>query len=143
MESQTPRIGDSPSASWEQAAFPALIPVDIRQQAAAVSDQYKNSVLLDVNTHCVRLAVMAGEYRWHHHPHSDELFMVLEGELEIDLEDGRTVVLKPGQLFNIPAGARHRTRARARTVNLCFEDKAAYADVVFDDDGAPAASGPP
>jgi mannose-6-phosphate isomerase-like protein (cupin superfamily) len=76
---------------------------------------------------------MVGEYRWHRHPHSDECFLILEGELEIDLDEGRLVVLKPGQMFNLPAGVRHRTRARVRTVNLCFEDKLAYTDVVFDE----------
>jgi mannose-6-phosphate isomerase-like protein (cupin superfamily) len=106
--------------------------LDLKQLADQAGDSYTNFVVLDVNQHCVRLAVMVGEYRWHRHPHSDECFLVLEGELEIDLEDGSLVVLKPGQMFNVPAGVRHRTRARKRTVNVCFEDKLAYDDAVFD-----------
>jgi mannose-6-phosphate isomerase-like protein (cupin superfamily) len=86
-----------------------------------------------VNDHCVRIAVVQGEYRWHQHPHSDECFLILEGELEIDLADGKTVRLKPGQSFNIPAGTVHRTRAIQRTVNLCFENRDAYTDVLFED----------
>jgi mannose-6-phosphate isomerase-like protein (cupin superfamily) len=126
------KIATTPPPEWEQAAFAGLVAVDLKQQADQVTERYKNSVLLNVNQHCVRLAVMEGEYPWHRHPNSDECFLVVEGELEIDLDDGKLVVLKPGQMLTIPAGVRHRTRARKRTVNVCFEEKLAYNDVVFD-----------
>ncbi|MEA3177566.1 MAG: hypothetical protein QOI59_1089 [Gammaproteobacteria bacterium] len=133
MHTKDSSVGETPDPQWEQPAFAGLVPVDLKQQSDQVNEPYKNSVLFNVNQQCVRLAVMVGEYRWHRHPHSDECFLILEGELEIDLDEGRLVVLKPGQMFNIPAGVRHRTRARVRTVNLCFENKLAYTDVVFDE----------
>jgi mannose-6-phosphate isomerase-like protein (cupin superfamily) len=117
----------------EEAAFPALTVVNFGQEAAAVEQSYKNFVAFNVNNHCVRLAVVQGEFRWHRHPHSDECFLVVEGELEIDLAGGRTFRLKAGEAFTIPAGVVHRTRAQARAVNLCFEDRNAYTDVVFED----------
>lgn len=118
----------------EQAAVSPLTVVDLARQAAAVPEPYKNFVLTNVNDHCVRMAVMVGEYRWHRHLHSDECFLVLEGVLEIDLADARTIRLAPGEMFTIPAGVRHRTRAPERCVNLCFEGAGAYTDVVFDED---------
>ena len=117
----------------ETAAFAPLAIADLKQAAASVLDEYKNFVALNVNDHCVRLAVMQGEFRWHHHPQSDECFFVLEGELEIDLAEGQTFRLSPGEAFTIPAGVVHRTRSRKRAVNLCFEHRGAYTDVVFDD----------
>ncbi len=108
-----------------------LVTINVKREADAVSETYKNVVLNQVNDHCIRMAVMHGEYPWHHHPRSDETFLVVEGVFEIDLEGGRTVTLQPGELFTIPAGVRHRTRARERTVNLCFENIEAYTDVVF------------
>ena len=117
----------------EEAAFPALTVVNFGKAAAAVEQSYKNFVAFDVNNHCVRLAVMQGEFRWHQHPHSDECFLVVEGELEIDLRGGSTFRLRPGDGFTIPAGVVHRTRSHARAVNLCFEDRNAYTDVVFED----------
>lgn len=118
----------------EQAAFPAMIVVDLRREAAAIDQVYKNFVVLNVNNHCLRMAVMQGEFRWHRHPRSDECFLVLEGDLEIDFADGRTFHLQPGQAFTIPAGVVHRSRSRARAVNLCFEDRGAYTDVIFEED---------
>ena len=115
----------------EESAFAHLQTMNLTQAAAAVDGVYKNFVLSTVNDHCVRMAVMQGEYRWHQHPRSDECFLVLQGELAIDLADGRTIVLRPGEAFTIPTGVVHRTRARERSVNLCFENLGAYTDVVF------------
>jgi mannose-6-phosphate isomerase-like protein (cupin superfamily) len=124
---------DQGVAHSEQAAFPGLTVVNLKQEAASIDQTYKNFVVFDVNNHCVRLAVMQGEVRWHQHPSSDECFLAVDGELEIDLIDGRTFRLKPGEAFVIPAGIIHRTRSHARAVNLCFEDRNAYTDVVFAD----------
>lgn len=84
---------------------------------------YKNMVVSEVNDHVLRLAVIDGDFHWHKHEDCDELFMVLEGELLIDLEDRETISLKPGEIFNVPANTMHRTRSNGRTVNICFEKK--------------------
>lgn len=116
----------------EPVRYPPLTVVDIDSEAGAIPEEmYRNLVLSRVNTSCLRLAVLSGEYPWHRHPHSDELFLVMEGSLEIDLPDGRTLRLKPWQSIVVPAGTVHRTRGIGRTVNLCFEDLA--ADTVFVD----------
>ncbi|MBW5445811.1 cupin domain-containing protein [Cohnella sp. CFH 77786] len=81
---------------------------------------YRNWIVSEVNDHALRIAVIDGEFHWHQHEDCDELFMVLEGELFIDLED-KTISLKPGELFTIPRNVMHRTWSKERTVNLCFE----------------------
>lgn len=105
----------------EPIRFPPLTVVDVMAEAAAVTADYRNQVLSRVNTSCLRLAVMSGEYPWHRHPDSDELFLIVEGRLEIDLAGGPTLCLDPWQSVVIPAGTVHRTRAKGRTVNLTFE----------------------
>jgi mannose-6-phosphate isomerase-like protein (cupin superfamily) len=131
MDSGYALSGEPQSPNNEQPAFPRLGMVNLNHVAANVTDVYCNFVLNAINDHCVRIAVMQGEYRWHQHPHSDECFLVVEGQLEIDLADGRTIHLHPGELFTIPKGVVHRTRASVRTVNLCFEHRTAYTDVEF------------
>jgi len=111
--------------SAQTARYPALAVVDIRVEQAAITDSYRNEVLVDVNDDCMRLAVFEGEYRWHRHPDSDELFLVVAGTLQIDLEDGRRLELSEWQSVVIPAGTVHRTRAIGRTVNLTCEKKRA------------------
>ena len=109
--------------------YPPLVVVDLANEAAAVTDEYRNQVLCQVNISCLRLGVMTGEYPWHKHPHSDELFLVMDGRLEIELADGRILRLGPWQSVVVPAGIVHRTRGVGRTVNLCFE--AVAAETVF------------
>lgn len=89
-----------------------------------VSDinEYKNFIVSEMNDHVLRIAVIDGEFHWHEHD-TDELFMVIEGELLIDLKNEKTIQLLPGEIFNVPAYTQHRTRSNGRTVNLCFEKK--------------------
>ena len=132
----------SPSRETAAAAFPtaaeyatgravhrALAVVDLQAEQAAADAGYDNRVLLDVGDHCMRLSVFEGEYRWHHHPDSDELFLVVAGRLEIDIAGGERITLAPWQAVVIPAGTVHRTRAIGRTVNATFEKQGAR--VVF------------
>lgn len=96
--------------------------INLQEITKDIKDQHVNFPVSNINNHCLRIAVFSGEYKWHYHSNSDELFMVLEGELSIDFKDKDTAVLKPNDTLLIPAGTVHRTRAKQRTVNLCFED---------------------
>ena len=120
---------DALSYTTEAARFPARTIVDIQAEQRQVSAAYSNAVLLDVNGDCMRMAVFEGEYRWHYHPDSDELFLVVAGELEIDFDEGVRTRLGPWQCLVVPAGTVHRTRAIGRTVNVTFEKQ--QAGVVF------------
>jgi mannose-6-phosphate isomerase-like protein (cupin superfamily) len=113
----------------EPVQYPALEIVNLKEEGARVTDPYRNMVINRVNGSCLRLAVFDGEYRWHYHPTSDELFIVVEGCLAIDLEGGRELRLRPWESVTIPAKTVHRTRAIGRTVNLCFEELG--AETVF------------
>lgn len=119
------------SYASEPIRFAPLQVIDLAAEAAAVSEPYRNQVMSRVNGSCLRLAVFNDVYKWHHHPTSDELFLVVEGTLVIDLDGGTELRLGPWQAVTIPAGTIHRTRAIGRTVNLCFEELA--ADTVFVD----------
>lgn len=109
----------------ESAGFTALQVVDLGEIERAVTMPYRNQVLLNINGECLRLAVFEGEYHWHQHPRTDELFLVISGELHIEFADRPEAVLGPLQCMTVPAGTPHRTRAVGRTVNLTFEQQCA------------------
>jgi mannose-6-phosphate isomerase-like protein (cupin superfamily) len=115
----------------EPVKYPALHVTNLKEEGASVADSYRNQVINRVNGSCLRLAVFEGEYHWHYHPTSDELFIVVDGFLVIDLEDGRELRLEPWESVTISAKTIHRTRAIGRTVNLCFEE--VNAETVFVD----------
>lgn len=113
----------------EPVQYPALQVINLKEEGAKVADPYRNLVINRVNSSCLRLAVFDCEYRWHYHPQSDELFIVVEGCLAIDLEGGRELRLHAWESVTVPAMTVHRTRAIGRTVNLCFEELG--AETVF------------
>jgi mannose-6-phosphate isomerase-like protein (cupin superfamily) len=86
-----------------------------------VDTTYDNHPIAQINDHLVRISTMTEPYPWHLHPNSDETFLVIEGRLAIEFDQG-TLELSPGQLLTIPRGTRHRTRPiGGRSVNLTFE----------------------
>jgi len=94
--------------------------IDVNALVAACTHQWYNQTLCKVDESVVRVAVIQGEYHWHHHENEDEFFYVLSGRLLMDLE-GRTVELTPGEGIVIPKGAEHRPRVPERTVILMVE----------------------
>ena len=69
----------------------------------------------------VRLGVIEGKFHWHRHDDTDEFFLVLSGQLLLDLRDRETVVLEQHQGYTVPRGVEYRTRARGRTAILMVE----------------------
>lgn len=87
---------------------------------AAATQPWSNRTLTAVNDSVVRLGVLEGDFHWHKHDEEDEFFYVVEGRLDIELED-RTVSLAPGQGVTVPKGVMHFPHARGRTVVLMVE----------------------
>jgi mannose-6-phosphate isomerase-like protein (cupin superfamily) len=100
--------------------FEALSLIDVGAFAAA-HEPWTNRTLTTVNDSVVRVGIIEGDFHWHHHDVEDEFFLVLEGELHIDVDGGDTVVLGPHQGCTVPRGVEHRTRAPRRTVILMVE----------------------
>jgi mannose-6-phosphate isomerase-like protein (cupin superfamily) len=66
--------------------------INLQEITKDIKDKHVNFPVSNINNHCLRVAVFSGEYQWHYHSNSDELFMVLEGEPLIDFKDKDTVV---------------------------------------------------
>jgi mannose-6-phosphate isomerase-like protein (cupin superfamily) len=81
----------------------------------------RGASLTTVNDAVVRLGIIEGDFHWHKHNDEDEFFLVLEGQLLIDLQDRDTVTLNHHQGYTVPRGVMHRTRAPQRTAILMVE----------------------
>lgn len=105
--------------STAEILFPPAEQFDIKA-LADLHQPWWNRTLCEVSGSWVRLAVMEGDFHWHKHDDTDEFFMVIEGHLDIELED-RTISLGPNQCFTVPKGVLHFPRAKGRTVVLMAE----------------------
>jgi len=100
--------------------YGSLALIDIPAEIAA-HEPWFNQTLTTVNDTVVRLGLLEGDFHWHKHDEDDEFFLVLEGQLLIDLQDRATIVLGPHQGYTVPRGVMHRTRAPQRTAVLMVE----------------------
>jgi mannose-6-phosphate isomerase-like protein (cupin superfamily) len=95
--------------------------VNIPEKLASFSDHWAPRIVARYNDHEVRLVKVEGEFIWHSHDDTDELFLVLDGTLDIEMRD-RTVTLQAGELFVVPRGTEHRPAARNGEVKLLLID---------------------
>jgi mannose-6-phosphate isomerase-like protein (cupin superfamily) len=81
-------------------------PVDIAKKLSLFSDQWSPKVVARMNDYEIKVVKLEGEFVWHTHDDTDELFLVMSGQLTIQMRDGN-VTLEPGQLFVVPSGVEH------------------------------------
>lgn len=94
--------------------------VNFNQKFSLFEEQWSPKVIAEMNNYQFKLARLEGEFVWHQHEKTDETFIVLEGELSIDLESG-PVVLRAGEMLVIPKGMRHRPHATTEAKVLLVE----------------------
>jgi mannose-6-phosphate isomerase-like protein (cupin superfamily) len=81
-------------------------PVDLAERLSQFSEHWSPKVVARLNDYEVKVVKVEGEFVWHTHEDTDELFLVIDGELTIQLREG-DVVLRPGQLYVVPRGVEH------------------------------------
>lgn len=95
--------------------------VNLSEQLTRFDDTWAPKIVARYNDNEVRLVKTEGEWVWHKHDETDELFLILEGEFDMDFRDG-TVTVRPGELLIVPRGTEHRPAARRGLVKLLLID---------------------
>ena len=95
-------------------------PVRLRDKQALLKKPWTPGIVAAMNDLHFKLAKLDGEFVWHSHDDTDETFLCLEGEVEIQLRDG-AVTLREGDLFVVPRGVEHRPVAHSPCVVLLIE----------------------
>jgi mannose-6-phosphate isomerase-like protein (cupin superfamily) len=95
-------------------------PVNVQAALDSITELWQPHRLVSVNDSDVKVAKLLGEFVWHAHPESDELFLVISGSLTLQLRD-RIVVLEPNDIFVVPRGVEHRPLAVEETAVIMVE----------------------
>lgn len=93
---------------------------NIHQALATISERWQPHRLTSINDYDMKVVRLQGEFVWHTHPDTDELFMVIRGQLTVQQRD-RDVVLGPGDVYVVPRGVEHCPRADAEVEAILFE----------------------
>ncbi|QGW64393.1 cupin domain-containing protein [Lysobacter soli] len=83
------------------------VPINTAAKLATFDEHWQPRTVATFNGHDIMVVKVKGEFVWHSHADSDDLFLVLHGRIRIELRDG-AVELGPGELFVVPRGMEHR-----------------------------------
>lgn len=96
--------------------------VNLAGKLAQISTHWDPHVVADYNDNDIMVVKFQGEFPYHLHEDTDDFFLVLKGEMVMDLEDASHQV-KQGEVFVVPKGITHRPRAELECEVLLIEPK--------------------
>jgi len=86
-------------------------PINLAEKFAQFSEQWAPKIIAQMNDYHFKTVKIEGDFVWHSHAETDEVFIVLDGELTIHLRDG-DVTLRPGEMYVVPRGVEHKPEAK-------------------------------
>ena len=95
-------------------------PINFEEKLLKFSEHWSPKIIAQLNDYHLKLAKVHGEFVWHDHPETDEVFIVVKGQLEILFRDG-SVLLKEGEMFVVPKGMEHKPVAENECHILLIE----------------------
>jgi mannose-6-phosphate isomerase-like protein (cupin superfamily) len=99
----------------------APVVVNLAEKLAAFDDHWKPHIVGHYNGNEIRVAKIGGDFTWHSHPETDEMFLVIKGEMGIEFRDG-VRHFGAGEMVVVPKGVEHRPFA-AEECHILFLDR--------------------
>src|SRR5262245_14442614 len=100
--------------------IPRYAPINVHEKLARISEHWSPRIIARMNDYHFKLVKIQGEFVWHSHADTDEVFIVLEGEMTIGFRDGE-VRLRAGEMFLVPKGVEHRPVAEGECRMMLVE----------------------
>lgn len=95
-------------------------PINLQEKFYKFSTHWSPRIVAQVNNYHIKIAKVQGEFVWHSHPETDEVFLVTQGKLDIHFRDGM-VTLYPGEMYVVPKGVEHKPVASEECHILLIE----------------------
>lgn len=95
-------------------------PINLAAKLDTFAEHWSPKIIAQMNDHHFKLVKFAGEFVWHEHHDTDEVFLVLEGSMTIHFRDG-DISLAAGEMFVVPRGIAHKTSAAVECKAMLVE----------------------
>ena len=96
--------------------------INLEKKFSKFFDYWSPKVIAELNDYQIKLVKFQGDFVWHDHPDTDEVFLVTKGAMEIELRD-RIFTVSEGEMFVIPKGVEHITRAARECQAMLIEPR--------------------
>ena len=100
----------------------SIAAVNLKQKLSTFSEHWSPKIVSSFNDNDVMVVKVKGEFVWHSHDDTDDFFLVLDGQITIQTDDG-DILVKAGELYVVPKGVRHRPVAKEEAHILLIEPK--------------------
>ena len=84
--------------------------INLKEKFSCFSERWSPKVIAEMNDYQFKLVKIEGEFVWHDHPDTDEVFIVIEGKMCIEFEE-HTIELNEGEMYVVPKGVKHKPYA--------------------------------
>jgi mannose-6-phosphate isomerase-like protein (cupin superfamily) len=96
--------------------------INLKDKLSKFSDHWSPKVIAEMNDYQFKLVKIKGDFIWHNHEDTDEVFIVIEGSMKIEFE-GRVVELDEGEMYVVPKGVEHKPFAENECKVLLVEPR--------------------
>jgi len=96
--------------------------INLEDKLSKFSEHWSPKVIAEMNDYQFKLVKIEGEFVWHDHPDTDEVFIVIEGTMHIEFRD-RTIELREGEMLVVPKGVRHKPYAEEECKVMLVEPR--------------------
>ncbi len=97
-------------------------PINIQEKLSKFEDHWSPRIVAEMNDYQFKLVKVQGDFVWHNHSDTDEVFLVIDGELGIEFRDGK-VTLQAGEMYIVPKGVEHKPYAEKECMIMLVEPK--------------------
>jgi len=94
--------------------------INLAEKFSLFKEQWSPKIVGELNGQMVKLVKFQGPFVWHHHDHEDELFYVVKGSFDMELEN-ETLTIRQGEFIIVPRGIEHRPNAKEECEVMLFE----------------------
>ena len=94
--------------------------INFAEKFNSFSEQWSPKIIAQMNDYHFKIAKIQGEFVWHSHPETDEVFIVIHGKMRIKLRD-TNITLNSGEMVVIPKGVEHKPVAEEECQILMVE----------------------
>jgi mannose-6-phosphate isomerase-like protein (cupin superfamily) len=99
-----------------------MVKINLQDKFSKFSEQWTPKVIAEMNDYQFKLVKIEGEFVWHNHSDTDEVFIVIEGKMFIEFED-ETIELNQGEMYVVPKGVQHKPYAEQECKVMLVEPK--------------------
>ena len=96
--------------------------INLKEKYSKFKKYWSPRIIAEMNDYQFKLAKIKGEFIWHDHKHTDETFIVIEGEMTLKFRD-HEVKLSKGEMYVVPKGVEHKPVAKNECKILVVEPK--------------------